>query len=261
VMVGRIPAATVQQAEDAVAKILAYESAPASAWTSRILMVTDNGKDEPEGFEELAERLVTGSVPDEIDVQYIHLRDYCGPATTTNVATLCPSATLALTQTWSQGAAMLTYVGHAAVYRWGHEELLRNTQMAGLNNTTGLPFLISLDCWDGNWMWPGNYPIGTATDARSMGEWATTVLTDRGAIATFGPSSLAYASTEEVMARAMYEALFEDQVYRLGDLTQVGREAIPGSYMARTYTLLGDPAMALRVMLPHAYLPMVQQGQ
>jgi hypothetical protein len=261
VMVGRIPAGTVQQAEDAVAKILAYERTPVGAWSMRAIMVTDNGKDSPEGFEDIADGLVADYIPNQMDAYTIHLRDYCGAATTTTVSSPCPSATLAVTQTWSQGASLLTYVGHAAVYRWGHEPLLLNTQMVQLTNTTGLPFLVSLDCWDGNWMWPIDYPIGSATDARSMGEWATTVLTDRGAIAAFGPSGLGLPDDENTMARAMYQAMFEEGINGLGELTMVGREAISDTYTARTYTLLGDPAMLLRVNLsPRAYVPLVIQG-
>jgi hypothetical protein len=261
VMVGRIPAETSTQAEDVIAKILAYETEPISPWMSRIIMTTDNGASSPEGFEAVADRLVADFVPQSMDVYTIHIRDYCGAATPSNQTTPCPSATLALTQTWSQGAMMLTYVGHAGVHRWGHEKLLLNTQMTQLTNSTGLPFLLSLDCWDGNWMWPVGYPFQDATDARSMGEWATTVLTDRGAIAAFGPSGLAYAGAEEVMARAMYQALFEDHVYRIGDLTQVGREAISASHAARTYTLLGDPAMELRRMPADLYLPLIARGE
>ncbi len=257
VMVGRIPAETVMQAEGVVAKILAYESSPAALWMTRVVMVTDNGKTGPEGFEDVADDLVADYVPSQMDVRTIHLRDYCGAATSGNWLTPCPSATLALTQTWSQGAAMLTYVGHGAVDSWGHERFLINTQMAQLTNTTGLPFLLSLDCWDGYWMFPSKYPVGLNDDVRSIGEWATTILTDRGAIAAFGPAGLGYVGDEERMAQAMYQALFEEREYRLGELTQAGREAFSGSYLARTYTLLGDPAMKLRILPLPVFLPLV----
>jgi hypothetical protein len=187
-----------------------------------------------------------------MEVRRVYLEDYC-PV----LGTPCPSATLALTQTWSQGSLLLTYAGHAAVHRWAHEPFLLNTQLAGLTGTVGLPFLISLDCWDGYWMFPPHYPVSGATDVRSIGEWATTVLTDRGAIAAFGPAGLAYLGPEQEMVRAMYQALFEDGTLQLGPLTQVGREAISGTYMARTYTLLGDPAMLLAAPPHRVYLPLV----
>jgi hypothetical protein len=243
VMVGRIPAGTVAQAEGVVAKILAYESAPEAPWMMRAIMVADN-PDAAADFEAIAKNLES-YLPGDMVTSTIYLDDYGST----------PSATLALTQTWSQGAAMLTYVGHGRVHWWAHEHLLLNTQMTQLTNTVGLPFLLSLDCWDGYWMFPPDYPLG-AEDVRSIGEWATTVLTDRGAIAAFGPAGLAPPEDEEVMAQAMYQALFGRGVYRLGELTQVGREAISDTYAARTYTLLGDPAMELRIPISRIYMPL-----
>jgi hypothetical protein len=72
---------------------------------------------------------------------------------------------------------------------------------------------------------------------------------------------MAYAFTEESLARAMYQEMYENDVYRLGDLTQAGREAISSSYMARTYTLLGDPAMELRRIPRKVYLPLILRDE
>ena len=55
----------------------------------------------------------------------------------------------------------------------------------------------------------------------------------------------------------MYRAAFEDGVRELGRLTQAGREAITGTYLARTFTLLGDPALRLAPVPKVAYLPVV----
>lgn len=242
VAVGRIPAGSVAQVEGAVAKILAYENAPPAPWQWRLLLVADNGKSAPEGFEQIADNLARDFVPAGADVRRVYLRDYCAVGTCTP-AKVAP-ATLALTRTWSEGVVLLTYVGHGAPSTWAHEPLLAKSQLASLTGTEGLPFVIALDCWDGYWVFPPKYsPAGA--DTRSMSEWATTVLADRGAIAAFGPAGLGFPGVEEQMTRAMYQALFEDGVYRLGPLTQAGREAISWSYMARTYTLFGDPALAL----------------
>ncbi|MFN2109487.1 MAG: hypothetical protein ACK2UI_07480, partial [Anaerolineae bacterium] len=59
------------------------------------------------------------------------------------------------------------------------------------------------------------------------------------------PAGLAYASSEETSSRAMFTAAFQQGIFNLGALTQIGREAIDFSYEARTYTLLGDPALSL----------------
>ena len=58
-------------------------------------------------------------------------------------------------------------------------------------------------------------------------------------------------SIEEQLARAMMQEAFEHGERRVGELTQAGRLAIwnlnSGKYLARTYTLLGDPSMQLRL--------------
>lgn len=240
--VGRIPAGSVEEAKGAVAKILAYESQsllPAE-WRQRAILSADNVPDSAGYFLGIAQALA-GELPAGMLTRTVYLNDYCGPPVSPPQP--CPSATLALTTTWSEGASLLTYVGHAAVNRWAHEPLVRNTELASLTGTVGLPFLISLDCWDGYWMFPPQYP--SFTDTRSIGEWATTVLTDRGAIAAFGPAGLGSVDEEYLMARAVYRAMFQEGKFQLGPLTQVGREVVSYSHLARTYTLLGDPALWL----------------
>lgn len=239
--VGRIPAGSVKEVEGAVAKILSYErqARSSSDWQTRMFFVADNVPDNAGDFQAVAQRLAK-MVPAGAEIRTLFMKDYCGPPT--NTPTPCPSATLALTTTWSQGASLLTYVGHAAVNRWAHEPLILNTQLSTLTGTVGLPFLIALDCWDGYWMFPPNYP--GFPDTRSIGEWATTVLTDRGAIAAFGPAGLGTTDDEFSIAQAMYRAMFQEGNFQLGPLTQAGRRA-SSSHLARIYTLLGDPALWL----------------
>ncbi|MEM2607030.1 MAG: C25 family cysteine peptidase, partial [Ignisphaera sp.] len=239
--VGRIPAGSVEEAESAVARILAYEGRPPADWQGRVLHAADNVPDDAGDFRAIAETL-SGLLPAGMETRTVYLNDYCGPPVSPPQP--CPSATLALTTTWSQGASLLTYVGHGAVHRWAHEPLLLNTQLSTLTGTTGLPFLLALDCWDGYWMFPARYPLAGATDVRSIGEWATTVLTDRGAIAAFGPAGLGATDDEAAIAQAMYQAMFQEGNFQLGPLTQVGRRA-SRTHLARTYTLLGDPALWL----------------
>ena len=243
IAVGRLPAQTEAEVAGYVAKVLTYEQQPSAPWMDRALMVADDGSTTPEPFAAILERLAD-YLPEQIATEKIYIEDYCADPDRPNF-TPCISATHALTTAWNEGAAMLTYAGHGSIHRWGHEKLLLNTQVAQITSEVGLPFLIALDCWDGYWMFPPEYPAQDATDVRSIGEWATTVVTQSGAIAAFGPAGLGYAAQEEYLTRAMYDAAFERGIFDLGALTQIGRAAIRGSYMARTYTLLGDPALTL----------------
>jgi hypothetical protein len=241
VMVGRISANSVAQVEGAVDKIIAYESEAPAAWMDRVIHVADDGDGLQEGFSQILDDLERDYLPTGVETRTVYIEDYCAIAPETP----CPSATLALTQTWSAGGALLSYAGHGAVNRWASEPLLLNTQLATLTGTSGLPFVISLDCWDGYWMFPPKYPGFGNNDINSTGEWATTVLTDRGAIAVFGPAGLGYPTIEKVITQRMYQAMFQEGEFQLGPLTQLGREAVYWDNLARTYTLLGDPALYL----------------
>jgi hypothetical protein len=166
-------------------------------------------------------------------------------------------ASYQLTRTWNQGAVLLTYAGHGAIDRWARNPLLLNTQLNSLTGTTGLPFIISLDCWDGYWMFPPKYPAFD-NDTRSIGEWTTTVLTDRGAIAVFAPAGLSTLNIENDLAEAMYQDIFENGTRRIGDITQAGRQASP--WLGRHYTLLGDPATLLALDPLHKiYVPLTME--
>ncbi|HOT92114.1 MAG TPA: C25 family cysteine peptidase [Anaerolineae bacterium] len=239
VYVGRLPAQTVEEVASYVTKVLAYEAQPPAPWQLHALLVADNGESYDEGFDSLLERL-RSLFPTAITTQTVYMETYCPPALQP-----CPAATNALTQAWNAGAGLLAYSGHGSIHRWAHEPLIFNTDLAALTQTTALPFLLSLDCWDGYWMFPPKYPSLPGRDVRSIGEWTTTVLTQTGAIAAYGPAGLAYASSEESLARAMFRAAFQRGILNLGELTQVGRQAISYSYEARTYTLFGDPALWL----------------
>ncbi|MBN2006081.1 MAG: hypothetical protein JXA21_22175 [Anaerolineae bacterium] len=257
VFVGRLPAQTAEEVAAYVAKALAYEAQPLAAWQLHALLVADNGQTSDEGFDSMLERLRT-SFPAVMTAQTVYMEAYCPPSLTP-----CPAATNALTQAWNAGAGLLTYSGHGSIHRWAHEPLIFNENLTALTQKTELPFVLALDCWDGYWMFPPQYPQVAGRDVRSIGEWVTTVLTETGAIAAYGPAGLAHPYPEEQLARAIFTAAFQEGEFNLGALSQIGREAIRTYYEARTYTLFGDPALFLPWWLRLRITPaisMVQPG-
>ena len=259
---GRIPANSVAEVAAVVAKILTYEQETVPAALGKVsrpqllLQVADNVPDAAGDFQGVVERLASDFVPPTIPVTRVYLTDYCGPPVSPPQP--CPSATLALTQTWGAGVAMVTYAGHGSINRWAHEPLLLNEHISTFPPSGELPLVISLDCLDGYWMMPPSYP-GLA-DSRGLAE-ALMVTSERGAVAVFAPAGLGILTDEEAMAREMYRALFQEGVIQLGPLTQRGRERLQaiGSHLAQAYTLFGDPALRLQVMPWRVYLPIIQK--
>lgn len=247
VAVGRIPAGSVAEVQEAVSRILAYEDQPLATWRWRVLLVADDYDEDVGNYRRALEDLRQNLLPTRIEVQTVYLDEYASPE----------PARLALTQTWGTGAMMVTYAGHGAVYRWAAEPLLTTWDVATIPSGHGMPFVLSLDCLDGYWMSPPNF--AGLPETRSLAE--TLLLTPgRGAVAVFAPAGLGTLAQEEIMARAMYLALFEDGTTRLGPLTQAGRDILWWSHLSRIYTLFGDPAMRL-VAPPHGiFLPLALRG-
>lgn len=271
IAVGRISVNSASELTTYISKLLAYETAGPGPWMQRALLFADDGGELPENFRPVLEDIATAYFPDWLEIQDVFVDDYCTKEIANgkyaNPGENCPAATAAMTQTWSTGAALLLYAGHGAPGLWGHEPLLVGSQLNTLEPMTGYPFLISLDCWDGYWMHPPDYPFSKPdSEATSIGERATTSLSDRGAIAVFGPAGLGYLGIEKPMTEAMLDALFNKGETHLGALTQAGRQAIIdggawGHYLARTYTLIGDPAMQIRLQqIRQVFMPLVLRG-
>jgi hypothetical protein len=251
VAVGRLPANSAQEVEEVVDKIINYETDAAPDSWDRLIFAADNVPDEGGDFEGVLNDLASDFVPAWMQQERVYLTDYCGPPV--NPPAPCPSATLALTETWSQGAAMVTFMGHGSVHRWTHEPLLLNTQIDSLRPGHGLPFVMTLNCLDGYWMMPPKYP--GLPNTRSMAEWLV-MAADHGSIANFSPAGLGTTGDEEVIARAMYGAMFHQEERRLGELALVGQWT-PVGYLAQISTLFGDPAGRLQMPASAIYLPLV----
>ncbi len=243
VAVGRLAANSAQEVADVVAKIITYETAAPDAQET-LMFVADNVPDAGGDFETVLNELASDYVPAWMQLEKVYLTDFCGPPT--SPPTECPSATLALTSTWSQGAAMLNFLGHGSVHRWTHEPLLLNTQIDSLQPGHQLPFVVTLNCLDGYWMMPPDYP--GLNNTRSMAEWMT-IRPTIGSIANFSPSGLGTTSAEDVIARNMYDALFNDGERRLGEIALVGQLTTVGypAHLPQVSTLFGDPAGWLRM--------------
>lgn len=242
--IGRLPANSAQEVSEAVAKIIGYEAQSTPPWQDRIILTADNVPDFGGDFEGVLNRLAAEFIPPGLKQEKIYLTDYCGPPT--SPATPCPSATRALTETWSQGAALLTFLGHGAVFRWTHEPLLLNTQIDTLQSGHGLPFVITLNCLDGYWIMPSNYP--GYDNPRSMAEWMV-MADDHGSIASFSPAGLGTTQAEDMIARDMYDALFFQGVRRLGEIALAGQLTPVGfpAHLPQVSTLFGDPAGWLKL--------------
>jgi hypothetical protein len=109
--------------------------------------------------------------------------------------------------------------------------------------------VITLNCLDGYWMLPPKFP--GYTDSRSMAE-VMTMAPDYGSIANFSPAGLGTTPAEELIARQLYDTIFNDGGRRLGEIALAGQLTPVGypPHLPEVSTLFGDPAGVLRLRLP-----------
>ena len=144
---------------------------------------------------------------------------------------------------------MVSFAGHGSVNFWAHEGLLRNTQIDSLQPGHYLPFVMTLNCLDGYWMMPPEYP--GLRDPTSIAEWMV-MADDHGSIASFSPAGLGTNPAEEVIAHEVYGAIFDDGLRRFGDIALVGQLTVVAfpPHLSQVTTLFGDPVGSLRMKTP-----------
>ncbi|MBV9791682.1 MAG: hypothetical protein JOZ51_26025 [Chloroflexi bacterium] len=246
--IGRLPANSNAELNAMIDKIVGYEQAAPGDWQQRLLFVADNTPDAAGDFVASSETLIAEHTPDNAQIERIYLEDYCGPPSAVPAA--CPPATNQLIDTLNvSGTLLLSYIGHASIGRWTHEQLLVNADLPRLTNGAHLPVVLSMTCLDGYWFYP-NQP-GLAED---LARTAT-----HGAIATFSPTGLGVATGHDVLERGFYDALFQQHVRRLGPATLIAKQALYAtgrdSDLINTFVLFGDPALRLALPSFTVYAP------
>lgn len=251
--IGRLPANSSAELHAMIDKIVGYEQAAPGDWQQRLLFVADNTPDAAGDFVASSESLIAGHTPADAQIERLYLEDYCGPPAA--VPSACPEATNRLIDTLNlSGTLLLSYIGHASIGRWTHEQLLVNADIARLDNGAHLPIVLSMTCLDGYWFYP-NQP-GLAEDlARTP---------TSGAIATFSPTGLGVATSHDVLERGFYDSIFRQHVRRLGPATIAAKQALYAAGSDRdlinTFVLFGDPALRLPLPSFNVYAPVAIGG-
>jgi hypothetical protein len=231
VAIGRIPAVTASEMRAYVDKVAAYESAPGGSWTGRALLVADDadaGGDFPVSSEALAGTLAPGLALSRLYV----------PASPTSEQ--IQVSRFQLQGALRQGQVLMNYVGHGGLDRLDSEGLLLTSDVPRLGNAPRLPVMTALTCLISQFAYPS---------VSSLGE-ELVLQRDGGAAALFGPTWLSHNAPASELGRYLLPQLSAPGSGRLGDRLLRGLAAYAAAggdrQMLRVYTLLGDPALALR---------------
>jgi hypothetical protein len=222
IALGRIPAASLPEAEAAVRKILDFENAGHSLLADATL-VADNpdlAGDFEHNLDEIATLLAR-------------------PVTKLYLTQLGAAATrAAVRRTFDAGASLVSYVGHGSAHLWATEGLLRSPDVASFAPQPRQPLVLTMTCSNGYF---------TSPFSNSLSE--RLVLAEHmGAIAAFSPSGLSLNDAAHVYHQAFVSEIDHATHHRLGDVLLHAQAAASGAFpeLLAFYNLLGDPGLRVR---------------
>lgn len=267
--IGRMPVRSADQASTVVAKTLGYlTAAPRGGWQATSLFLADNvydadGQLDPAGdFVAVAEGAIRKLPPGTAARRFYYDPSPGGGSKPSHYAN--PAALRdAFFRAFDDGAALVTYVGHANYWQWAYTEA--NTQPPYLwylydadarSNGGRLPVLIALTCLTGFFQ----EPALPSTDERLLTH------AGGGIVAGFSSAGLGVNQGHAVFSQAVIRALYsrDPSARSLGAAQQAGFAAVRASgccaEVTFTYEILGDPALRLSFVPTNArFLPLVQR--
>ncbi len=231
VAIGRIPAVTAEEMRGYVDKLAAYESGAGGSWTGKALFVADN----PDGagnFPEVSEGLAQG-LGSGLALSRVYLPPGAG-------SEQVQTSRAELQDALRGGQVLMNYIGHGGLDRLETEGVLLTEDVPLLGNAPRLPVMTALTCLISQFAYP---------DYSSLGE-ELVLQRDGGTAALFGPTWLSYNSSAGDLGRYLLPQLSATGGGRLGDRVLrglAGYAAAGGDRQTlRVYTLLGDPALAIK---------------
>lgn len=261
--IGRLPVSTLQQARDAVDKILAYDrlnllsnseftcstggDGGASDWRNWIVFVSDDQEgDQVEGTihmwqsDTLARRVEKWYPSYNVTKQFMDAyQQYSTPG-----GERYPDAQTALRERVQKGALIVNYIGHGGEVGWAHERLLDNATILNWTNFERLPLFMTATCEFSRWDDPAR---------TSAGEYVF-LNPDGGGIGLMTTTRLAYSNQNFELSKDFYENALREtdelgRTERFGDIYRQTKRLITISQGSQTnhrnFTLLGDPSTRL----------------
>lgn len=250
VALGRIPARSLSEANIIVDKIIEYEQnqAEPDQWHQAILFVADNA-DAAGDFCELNQ--LTGQRLPKTGQQHL-----CLPINSTadDLAALQAAMYHSLNV---DGAWILNYRGHGSIQYWGGDGQVLLSIAAG-NSSLGAwlnekpTVILSADCLDGHFAWPGVPSISETLLRYPHG----------GTAAHWSSTGLGLDRENTILHNGFYDGIYTAGATRIGDAILYAKATYLQTSQHRSpiysFTLQGDPAMLLTWAQHQAtFLPMI----
>ena len=241
VAVGRFPVRSIEEANTAAEKLIAYTTDPGkAAWRNNVMMIADDqdAGQHLDQTEKMYKEMIESGKGKDYQYERLYLDNF--KRQLTSVGLEYPEAKQRLMSKFEEGQALVTYIGHANTVSWTHEHLLNWKDINSFSNTK-LPVLYAATCEFARW----------DADEYSGAEvlWA---FPKTGVIAMICPSRAVFINMNGPLSAQFGKyALIRHQdgsPTRLGDSYLNTKNGISGSDDNKLrYALIGDPAMKMPV--------------
>ncbi len=219
---GRLPIASLFEAENMVNKIIAYDNLPnTDGWRRNAVFHADDTSEAWEAiFKQTCQKQIddylipNGFIASQEAYRDDHSASECKNMVTSGV---------------NDGCIMLQYSGHGSPNGW---ENFHNNDIVGLNNNNKYPFVMSMGCSTGKFDMP---------TSNSFCE-EIILAADKGGIASWGPSRTAYATLCDLF-HDFSNSVFNDGQLGIGAGCYNALVNKASDYHLYVMTFFGDPAM------------------
>ncbi|HFA51059.1 MAG TPA: type IX secretion system sortase PorU [Bacteroidetes bacterium] len=236
--VGRLPVKDIQEAREAVDKIIRYDMTPSSFrdWRNRILFVADDedGNRHTGDANKIADFI--GGKNKNLNVDKIYLDAF--PQVSTSGGTRVPLATDALNNNMFKGILAMVYLGHGGTKGWAQERVLKIEDIVSWANKDRMPLIITATCSFSGFDNPAFTTAGELCFLNKKG----------GAVALYTTVRPVFASANERLTRASIDTLFYKfgtEIPTLGEVLRISKNKVGSASNSRKFLLLGDPAQKL----------------
>ena len=240
-VLGRLPANTLAEANEMVAKTIAYEQTMKGAdWNQHLVFVAGEQPD-PLGagnFHDLSNSLIDSYVREPYWASRVFLGSI--PGSTCGSGPACQQLLLETMNV--TGTLLINYIGHAARNRWSGD-VLNLDAIDLMTNADRFPIMLPMTCLDGYHIIPNEFSSLSEQIVRAA---------DRGAVASWAPTGLGVAYGHDFLNKGFLEAVFVDGVRELGPATYAGKWRLYNAGVSleqiEEYTLFGDPALRINAL-------------
>lgn len=255
--VGRLPVSSVEQATDAVNKIIGYASNPVQIDTDEINCCSGAGvtqspdwrniicfvADDEDGNVHMTQSGQLSSLVEDLypwlNVDKIYFDAY--QQVTTPGGQRYPDVNKAINERFEKGALLVNYTGHGGEIGLAHERVWMTEDILALRNINSLPAVVTATCEFSRWDDPSR---------TSAGEWVF-LNPQGGGIALFTTTRLVYSAPNFNLNLAFLKAVFEPingSLPAMGEVMRYSKSPnLTGGIIinSRNFSLLGDPAQRL----------------